>query len=71
MILANKFIPYNKTIAVSTIEILEFILKVQECSFLSIHKNTTLTTTEIIDGLDFLYAIGQIEYKEKMICLRK
>ncbi|MEG0978234.1 MAG: hypothetical protein RSE56_03225 [Bacilli bacterium] len=70
MILGNKFIPPNKSIAMSATYVFD-CLKQGECKVEDIIKNTDLDLLKIIDSLELLYMIGLVEYKEGKICLKK
>jgi len=71
MILGNKLIPYNKTLAVLSIDILEVMITENEMTILELLDQTRMPFNQLLFCLDFLFAVGYITYTEGKICLQK
>jgi len=71
MILGNKLIPYNKSLAVISTDILEYLVANNKVTIIDLLNHTKLSFNLLLDCLDFLFAVGYISYEEGKICLRK
>ena len=71
MIIGNKLIPFYNTLAYKGAIIMEILETQQKISLNDLHTKTSLSLMDLINTLDFLYAIDYINLEGGLICLTK
>ena len=71
MITGNKLIPFYNTLAYKGAIIIEILETEKNLSLNSLHKKTSLSLMDLINTLDFLYAINYVNLEGGLVCLTK